>query len=355
MPLPGYEAQRVEGMAWGYSTKKQSDYITPLINTDITLTHPIRELSVAEITKELRSDKAQYGKGHEWATYADEVARDVRFSRTFDGSSAILGWCFAFAMGKIATTQPDVAGSPTVYHHAITFFDPITEASSSVPVTTAVEHVTGGIKRYLESLAVTSLNITAEGFEHLVATAEFIGSGKTTTSAMTIPTMPTDLAYLTSQNAVIKLGDSSEDITTRIRSWTLNIGNNLREARGYFPSSGMYRGRMEIGNRTISPSLVVDVKADDDILADFIAGTEVALEIYCIGAQIGTYPYYHYLRVRFPSLLLRAVPIEERDGVWTYNVTFDEETVLYRAADTPAPICYVEVRNTTPSYLVAAT
>ena len=354
MPLPGYEAQRVEGMQWAYGTKRQKDYITPLLQADITLTHPIRELSVAEITKELRSDKAQYGKGHEWATYADEVARDVRFSRTFDGSSAILGWCFAFAMGKVATTQPDSVGSPTVFHHAFTFFDPLTETTSSVPVTTAVEHVTGGIKRYLESLAVTSLSISAEGFEHLVATIEMIGSGKTTTSAMTIPTMPTDLAFLTSQNATIKLGDSSEDITTRIRSWNLAIGNNLREARGYFPSSGVNRGRMEIGNRTISPSLVVDLDAGSDMLTDFLAGTEVALEIYCQGA-IAEDTYYHYLRVRFPSLILRAVPIEENDGVWTYNITFDEETVLYRSGDTPAPICYVEVRNTTPTYLVAAT
>lgn len=350
MPLPGYEAQRVEGMQWGYSTLKQEDYITPLDDGDITLTHPIREASVAEITKEIRSDKAQYGKGHEFATWSHEVARDLRFARSFDGSSQILGWALAFAMGKITSVQPDSVGAATVYHHTMTFFNPLTDGTAMMPTTTVVERVSAGIKRKLESLAIASLNITAEGFEHLVCSIDMLGSGKAVANTMTMPTMPTGLAFLSSQDATIKLGNAAEELTTRIRSWSIAINNNPKDARGYFPSSGLYRGRLEVGSRSIIPNIVVDVKEDDDILADFLANTEVALDLYAQGALIED-TYYHYLRIRFPSMLYRAIPIEENDGVWTYNITFDEESVLYISGDTPAPLVQVEVQNTVESYL----
>lgn len=350
MTLPGYEAQRIEDMWWAFSTKKQSDYDTPVLNADLTFMHPIREASVGEITREIRSDKEAYGKGHEFASSMWEVARDVRFTRTMDGSSTILGWVLAFALADITTTQPDPSGAPNTYLHTMTFFDPATEGTAQLPVTSVVERISAGIKRLLYSLAVASVTISAEGFEQLSVAAEFVGSGQTATSAISKPTMPA-LAYLASNYATIKMGDSNEDITTRIRSWQVAINNNPKEARGYFPSSGLYRGRMEIGSRTILPSFVLDVAEDDDLMADFLAGTEIALDLQCSGDFTEGATYKHYLRIRIPSAKYRALPIEENDGVFTYAVSFDEESVLYDEADSPNPICTIEVQNKIGAYL----
>jgi hypothetical protein len=352
MTLPGYEAQRVEDMWWAFSTKKQSDYDSPLENTDLTLMHPIREATVAEITREIRSDKATYGKGHEFATSMWEVARDLRFSRTLDGSSTILGWALAFALADVTTTQPNVVGAPNTYLHTMTFFDPVTEDTSQLPVTSVVERVSKGIERLLYSLAIASVTISAEGFEQLQVAVDLIGSGQTATNALARPSMPT-LAYLSSSSALIKMGDSAEDISTRIRSWQVAINNNPREARGYFPGSGLYRGRMEIGSRSILPSFVLDVAEDSDLLTDFLAGTEVALDLRCEGDFTEGSTYKHYLRIRIPSAKYRALPIAESDGIFTYAVTFDEESVLYDGADSPNPICTVEVQNRIGNYLVA--
>jgi len=346
--LPGYEAQRAEEMQWAFSTKKQKDYDTVLVDGDILLSHSIKEPSVAEISKEIRSDKASYGKGHEFATTMWEVARDLRFTRSFDGSSLILGWVMAFCLGKITTTNP----SGSVYRHQMTFFDPDIAGTATLPVTTVVEKVSAGIKRKLASLAIGSATISGEGFEHLNAVCEMIGSGVHAVSTMNMPDIPS-LSFLTSNFATIKFGDAAEDISTRVRSWSVAFNNNPKEDRGYFPGSGLYRGRLEIGSRTALPSLVADLTATDDVLADFLINTAVALEIMCEGATIGG-AYKHYLKIIFPDLYMRAVALEENDGVFTYGITCDEESVIYNPVRAK-PLVEVIVQNTVESYMVAAT
>lgn len=354
MTLPGYEAQRIEAMQWAYSTKKQSDYDTAVLDADLNQAHPIREVSVGQMTKEMRSDRETIGKGHEFSTNIWEVARDVRFSRAFDGSSDILGWLFAFAMGDVTSVQPHAAGSPNTYLHEILFFDPPTEGTSQLPTTSVVERVSAGIKRLLMSLAVAGITVSAEGFEQLAVSADFIGSGQTVSSSLSMPAL-VSAEYLASNYATIKMGDAAEAVTTRVRSWSVALANNTKEGRGYFPSSGLYRGRLEIGSRSIIPSVVLDLDATADILTDFENNTEIALEIYCEGDYTEGSDYKHYLRMRFPNMQYRAVLIEEDEGMLTYNVTFDEESVLYTAGASPNPLVTVEVQNTVENYLVAST
>jgi len=357
MTLPLYESQRALDMAWAFSTKKQVDYDTPIPDADIDKSHSLREISVAEITKEARSDRDSYGKGHEFATTFREVARDLRISRSFDGSSLILGWLFAFGLGKIVTIQPDSTGSPNTYLHTMTFFDPSVENTAQLPVTSIIEKVSGAaaLKRLLPSLALASLTVSGEGFEHLVAAADFIGSGAASASTKVMPGL-TAVSFLASNYAIVKLGDTEEDITTRVRSWSVALNNDPREARGYFPSSGLYRGRMEIGKRSIVPSLVVDLAEDSDLYDDFLSHTELALDMYCEGDVVEEgKPYKHYLRIRFPNLYYSALPIESADDILTYGITFNEESVLYNAAATPNPVVTVEVQNGEQSYLTEPT
>jgi len=350
MTLPGYEAQRIEAMQWAYSVKKQSDYDTVVLDADLTQSHPIREVSIGQITKELRSDRETIGKGHEYATSVREVARDTRFTRAFDGSSDILGWLFAFGCGKVQSTQQ---GATTAYLHKFTLFDPAVEATSQLPVTTVVEQITSAaaLKRALMSMAVTGITVSAEGFEHLSVSADFIGSGQAVASTLSMPELVA-ASYLSSNAATITLGDAAEDITTRIRSWSVALANNPKEGRGYFPSSGLYRGRLEVGARTVIPSLVVDLSADSDLLDDFLANTEIALDILCEGDVISG-SYKHSIRFVFPDLQYQAVLIEEDEGMLTYALSFDENTVLYDSGSADPPV-KVEVVNTVPAYLEAS-
>lgn len=353
MTLPGYEAQRTLDMQWAISAKIQDDYDTLLVDGDLDTSHPVREANVAELTRELRSDKETFGKGHEFPTQTWEVARDTRLSRSMDGSSFILGWALSLMMGKVTTVQPDSTGSPATYHHKIELFDPPTAGTATLPVTSVVERVSAGIKRAIPSLAMSTVNISAEGFETLNMAVEMIGSGQVPTSSLTMPSLPT-LSYLASNRAIIKCGDSQEDVSTRIRSWSCAFANNPKEARGYFPGSGLYRGRLEIGARSIIPSLVLDLDATSDLYTDFQNNTELALDIYCEGDYTEGTDYRHYLRIRFPNLYYRAIPIEENDGVWTYAVVFDEETVIYDSSEGD-PYCMAEVQNLQTEYLGAAT
>jgi len=354
MTLPGYEGQRALEMQWAFSNKKQSDYDTRVVDGDLTMTHPVREVRPAEITKETRSDREAVGKGHEFATDQWEVARSLGLARVVDGSSYILGWLVAFALGKVQSTQPDAVYAPNTWQHKCTFFDPDSEGTAQLPVTTIVEKVSAAtaLKRYLLSMALSSLTISGEGFEHLSASAEFIGSGKTEASTLNMPNQPS-VSYLTSGNAVIKLGDAAEAITTRVRSWSVTIGNDPKEARGYFPSSGLYRGRLEVGVRSAVPALVVDLAADSDLLDDFLSNQELALEILCEG-DISEGAVKHSIKFEFPNLLYSAMPIDEADGVYTYGVTFSEEGVLYKSGASPAPLVQITVVNKTASYLLAS-
>jgi len=353
MALPGYEGQRTLDMQWAISTKIQDDYDTVVSDSEVDIAHAVREANVAEVTRELRSDKETYGKGHEFATTVWEVARDTRLSRSMDGSSLILGWALSLLMGKVTTSQPDVTGSPNTYHHKIEFFDPPTAGTSTLPVTTIIEKISTGIKRNLASMAMSSATVSGEGFETLNLAVELIGSGLVATSSKSMPSLTT-VSYLASNKAVIKCGDSQEDVSSRIRNWSVAFNNNPKEARGYFPGSDLYRGRLEIGARSAIPSLVLDLDASSDLYTDFLNNTELALDILCEGDYTEGTDYRHYLRIRFPNLYYRAIPIEENDGYWTYAVAFDEETVIYDSTEAD-PYCLVEVQNLQAEYLGDAT
>jgi len=353
MTLPGYEAQRTLDMQWAFSAKIQDDYDTVLVDGDVDLSHPVREASVAELTKELRSDKETYGKGHEFPTTTWEVARSTMLSRSMDGSSLALGWAASLLLGKVTTTQPDAVGSTNTYHHDMEFFDPPTAGTAVLPTTTVIERVSTGIKRALPSLAMSSMTITGEGFETLNVAMEMVGSGVVSSSAKTMPSLAT-VSYLASNSVTVKLGDSQEDVSTRVRSWSVTFNNNPKEDRGYFPTSGLYRGRMEVGARSVVPSLVLDLDASSDLYTDFLNNTEMALDIYCEGDYTEGTDYRHYLRMRFPNLYYRAIPIEDNDGVWTYAVSFDEETVIYDD-QASTPLLRLEVQNLQTEYLGTAT
>src|SRR5260370_21369576 len=65
-------------------------------------------------------------KGHPYATQVQEIQRDLNESLVLTGDSWLLAWAFAFALGKVTSSQPNPCGAPPAWHPLINPLAPIT-------------------------------------------------------------------------------------------------------------------------------------------------------------------------------------------------------------------------------------
>src|SRR3990167_3043468 len=185
-----FEAQRAFDVTWLFSTKKESAYGTALADADLTRRVTVARVEAGKQTKLFRSDLDRVGKGHEFSTELEELARDLRRATTFDASSLTLAWVAAFAMGKVATSQPNPGGNPTAYDHLFTFADPA--VSKHAPTTTVYEELTADLKRRLVSLACNDFALTGRARQPVELRATWFGGGGTPEGAYAgaLPALP---------------------------------------------------------------------------------------------------------------------------------------------------------------------
>jgi len=158
-----FEPQRTFDTTWAFSTKKESAYGAALADPDLNRRVVASAVEVGKISKLFRSDLDRFGKGHEFATELEELARDLRRATSFDASSLTLAWIAAFGMGKVETSQPNPSGNPAAYDHRITFADPA--VSKHAPTTTVYEELTADLKRRLVSLACNDFTLSGRARE----------------------------------------------------------------------------------------------------------------------------------------------------------------------------------------------
>src|SRR3989338_3341704 len=155
-----FEPQRAFDVTWLISTKKESAYGTALADANLSRRVTAARVEVGKQPKLFRSGLDRAGTGHEFATELEETARDLRRSSTFDASSLTLAWVAAFALGKVATSQPNPGGNPTAY-----------------------EELTADLKRRLVPLACNDFALTGRAREPVELRAAWIGSGATSDGA----------------------------------------------------------------------------------------------------------------------------------------------------------------------------
>src|SRR3990167_5932366 len=125
------------------SSNQQAAWATALADGVLTKVLTLSNLFAPRPSRNARSDRDKFGKGHEFATPTGHLTRtkDAPISITGDLSSYVAGWLGMFGLGKVVSAQPDAGGNPTVWRHTFTFFDPIVAVTKQPPVTTVYTQV----------------------------------------------------------------------------------------------------------------------------------------------------------------------------------------------------------------------
>lgn len=343
-----FEPQRAFDVTWLFSTKKQSAYGTALADTDLTKRVVAAAVEVGKVSKLFRSDLDRFGKGHEFATELEELARDLRRTTSFDASSLTLAWVCAFAMGKVATTQPNPVGNPTAYDHKFTFADPA--LSKHAPTTTVYEELTADLKRRLLALACNDFSLSGRARDPAQLTATWIGSGSTADGALTPLPALTPQSFFLGADADILFGPQGAPVSLkdRVLDWSLSVSQNLEADLGYHPGSGKTRGRIWYGPRRVSASLTFLAKEADDLLTLFLNDTVRELRINLTGDVIGPGPEAHRALIKLPAVRITALDDALEGHHLVYRVEINETGVLKQTGLEPLEIT---VTNTEPSFL----
>ncbi len=349
-----FQPQRMHDVKWAFSNKKQADYTTLVADNDLTQHISILGADVAEVGRTSYSDEKQYGKGHEFPTTFRELTRAIKLSRTMDLSSLMAGWSAAFGMGHVVTSQPNASNNPTAYRHVVTFFD--ASAGKQVPVTTIYEQVLAqpSFERKLESLAVSDFTISGKSRDVAQLQVAFVGSGKTTNGAVTIPSL-TPVSVFDMGGLTFKLGTQGApvDLSQRLLDFTVKVTQNLDVSNSYIPGGGLYASRMWAGVRraTFDAQLYLD-SASTDLLDDFINASLLEVSFKFSGDTIlGGQPEKHDCEIKFPAVRINALPVSTQGDLLVYRITAGETDVYKDAGGTPNEPFQITVTNTVPAYL----
>lgn len=344
-----FEPQRAFDVTWLFSTKKESAYGTPLADANLTRRVVAPQVEAGKVAKLFRSDRERVGKGHEFATELEELARDLRRSAALDASSLTVAWVAAFGMGKVATTQPNPGGNPTAYDHAFTFADPA--VSKHAPTTTVYEELTADLKRRLVSLACNDFTLAGRGREPVELRASWMGSGATSDGAYSgsLPAL-TAQSFLLGADADILFGPQGAPVSIkdRVLAWSVSVAQSLEADLGYYPGSGKFRGRLWYGLRRVTAALTLFAKQTDDVLTLFLNDTVRELRINLTGDVIGPGPEVHRALIVLPAVRLTALDDAVEGSHIVYRVEIGEAGVLKQAGLEPLQIT---VTNTEPSFL----
>ena len=340
-------SERDFDVLWAFSTKKQSAYGTKLADADLTLATPFKGPDVVVRTPTVETDSEQAGRGFASAGFPEsqEIERwDVRVARNFDLTSLMAGWAAAFGLGQVTTSQPDSVGAPNTYDHQCRFIT----SSKQLPVTSLVEQATSGaaLKSLYRDLAVSDFEISAESAGRLQLKVNLVGSGYRETSTLAMPSV-TAGSFLRMHGVTFQVGPtgSEVDVSSRLKSFSLEVNNNPLEDDGYFPGSGLYRGRLEYGKRR-DVELAFRLLVADAVERNHLeAGNYLKAIITAVGAAIeGTYK--HTLTITVPRLAYRALPMGFEDGMAVYDI----EANVFHDATSGYPLD-ITVRNNIASYM----
>ncbi len=331
---------------WAFSSKKQSAYGTALADGDLTLAYPFRGPDILERKPDLATDEDEMGRGHEWPT-AQEVERwDCKLKRNFDVTSFMAAWAGAFGLGQVSTNQPDPVGNPTVYEHTGLFSDPDTSGHQN-PAATVVEKLSSGIKRKIKDLTVDKFIISGEGRNRLQLELILAGSGQVEDSSLSMPALTTG-SFLRMSGTKLEIGISGAevDVSSRLRQWTLRVDNGLQLQDGYYPNSGLYRGRCLFGRRKASLSLTLDLDAGSTEL-DYLENNQELKAILTAEGETISGSYKHKLVITIPKLRYRTALIAEEGHKLVYRLDCN----LFYDSSLSGPL-ELKVTNTQSSYLI---
>lgn len=339
-------SERVKNVEVAFTTKKQSAYGTENIDGDLTLSHLMEAPDIADRVPEVMPDDDRVGYNHEFSENQEIESWEVTRAFKFNLTSLMAGWIGAFGLGSVVTTQPDVGESPNTYDHTCKWS---TAASKQNPVTTFVEKVSTGIKRKIPDLAVATFEISGEGKQRIQGSVELVGSGRSEASTLTMPaSVNQGGSFLRMRGVNFQIGPSASeiDVSSRLKSWSWTGDLDLQLDDGYFPGSGLFRGRCEWGVRKSDLTFTLLLDSGSQEIDDLEANNYLKLILLIQGDLIED-TYYHQATLTLPRISYRAVQVGEEGPFLVYNV----ECNIHNDSVSGYPIEWV-VRNDQPTYLV---
>lgn len=362
-------AESIVAIRWAYSNTRQTAYQTENPSGQMTQSHPFMNADMGVHEAVASDNAAHYGKGHEFATRDEHLSWNTSFTRTFQATTKILGWAFAFHTGNVTTTA--LGGG--AYNHVFEYMDPINGTGyygspRQLPVTTVYELVASNLVRVFPSMLVKTIEVTGSQNDWVMLTLEMQGSGmhrRLAPSGVTFPnsTLATtggEGTLLRNASLLFEHGPSGtvlSDFSCDVRSFRFRSEYALFDDDGYCPGSGylisgnarsgQIRNKLEIARRAVVFEFVVKAPSAANVIFDrFEQSVTLGARLTITGEQIGSSGFFHLLEIYLPQLRYRAVPI----GADGDQIIYSASTVVMYD-DTEANPWTARVRNQFSAYL----
>lgn len=337
--------QKDFNVLWAFTTKKQSAYGTKIPDVDLTKAYPFLGPDMLERTPEIMTDEDEVGKGHEYPTSQEIELWDTKLKRSFYLTTDMAGWIIAFGLGAISSAQQ---AATTAYEHTGTPMSPA--ASLQLPVTSVVEQQTSGIKQLIRDLLINDFAISGEIGKRLMLETNLVGSGYVEDSTLSMPSLSAG-SFLRMRGLTFQIGPSGSEVdeSARVKKFEFKWENNPDLEDGYYPGSGLYRGRCELGSprkASLNFTLLMDQNTTHK---DHLENNDYLAAIITAQGALIESTYYHNLTITLPRLAYTALPIGVEGNKLAYNV----ECNVFYDATSGWPV-EIKVMNTETAYLVAA-
>jgi hypothetical protein len=300
------------------------------------------------------TNRALSMQGHDYATQTQEVERGLADSFSMPGDSWILAWAFAFAMGKVTSSQPNVGSAPTAWQHVIRAQDPSADGKD-LPVTTIYSEAanTANLQRRLRSMCVKGVTLEFPASAPLKVMVSLEGSGQITTGLLASQPALATLVPLMSNDMVFKYGTQAAptDISSEIVSGSVKFSFtwNVDDANSRAPGGGLFKSRAWLNSPDISLEFqrFVDDAAstpNDDWLADTIKEVLINVNGPLIAAS-----EFHGITIRGLAVIPQAVKLGQAGNKSVYQYSIGPDHWLKQGA---ADVVLVTCENLETSFLV---
>jgi hypothetical protein len=292
--------------------------------------------AILSLTPTRRTDQGYAGKGTAFATNGQVTSWDTKLDGfKADLSDFLVGWLFAFCMGKDTVTG---AGP---YTHSFAF----DESTRSAVATNVYMEDTAAVHYKLPDMCVNDITLAINEIGAISAEMSMMGTGRMTMGSMaTLPAIPAE-TYLLGSDAAVTFGPvgSTASFIGRVMNATFKLDNQLTVHRA--PGGGLYGIFVRKGNPKFSLSTTIAAKDTDDVFTLLQNDTASS---YSLAVNSGASAQ---LTVTIPQAHLKTTKLGFDGEMVVWQIEADE-TSCYDVSGAP-PIT-AQVINGVPTYLVTA-
>jgi hypothetical protein len=331
-----FESQKITARNLVLSPNKQLAAGTAVSSADMTRRQKFDGSAVFELKQTRYSDKAQAGKGTEFATLGLLTAWDLTGGFKGDLDDYMAGWILAFLMGK------DVMTGAGPYTHTLSFDETTTQA----PMTSIYLADTNDVLWTLIDMGVVDVTLTIPARGPITYEINFVGTGHYAYGAITsLPALASSYAYLLGSDCVFSIGAPGATASKVGRHMSSTIKISTGAVNHTAPGLGLYGAFIRTGLRKLSFQTSIAATSTDDVFTLFRADTPQELN-WTITSGTSS------LTIDLPAVHLKSTKIGASGNMVVWQIEGDETTIFNVGG---AGVMNASVVNSqATAYLVAA-